>query len=429
MGALAAWCAAPVTPSHGRVVDTSLTIGNGWAVVRETREMDLSAGRQELILEDIPEAADLSTLVISTRRVPVRLISWERDRLAQGRTAALSDDPGWVLDGADVVWRRAAALPPAATSHDTAAPVRCVIDFPVAGKRALDVGYLVPGFRWSSQYQVLIRGDLDDDEEMVSLDLFGTIRIQNVSARTYEQAHVRLVGSDTKEALPWRHSPGILMIEEGPMARLWQRPEPEPGIEHLYRLPHRVRLAPLEETEVHFLSAIRIPATRLFVLNADDVPFTTVGLSAPLRKYVTFRNTEQYGLGWVMPPGPVEVFHGGLRRYLLQEARLPHTPLNREIRIDFGTDDQVLGTRRRMARTAPENGRYEELFEITLDNRRAGPVHIELDERPHLTLDWDVMRANESYEIMGNRLVFNPRVSGLTERRIQYRLRFHQPTL
>ena len=42
----------------------SLTVGQGWAVGRELRQVTMPGGSAEIVLDDIPEEADLSSLLI-----------------------------------------------------------------------------------------------------------------------------------------------------------------------------------------------------------------------------------------------------------------------------------------------------------------------------------------------------------------------------
>ena len=75
--------------------ETSLTIGHGWAIVRELRSFSLNEGEQEVVFEGIPPEADLSSLVVRSRRVPLEVLECRRDS-APRSSAAKGPDVRWV---------------------------------------------------------------------------------------------------------------------------------------------------------------------------------------------------------------------------------------------------------------------------------------------------------------------------------------------
>ncbi len=416
-------------PVFAEILDTRLVIGEGWAVVREVRRVPLRVGEQDLYFDHIPEEADLSSLVIRTRRGVIELREWAR--VGAWDSEGPVGEPDWLerVDEDGVTWRppgravREETFP----RDDRAGMVWCRVHTLLLGMRSVELIYRIEGVSWEPEYQVLIRGDPEGADETVAVDVFGTIRIRNTTSRSYDSALIRLVGAERSEA-DERSYRGFLMLEDGPLAALWEPPEPEARPEFVYQLPRRVTVEARAETEIHFITASRIPARRRYVLDADETPLTLRGTMNPLRKLLVFRNVSEQGLGVSMPPGVVTVYHGGRRRHMLQEARLPHTPVDGDIRIDFGLEEDVLGRRRTVERTEPMDGYYEEVFEIQLRNNRPGEIAVEIRERPHLSLAWDVVRA-PVHEREPNRLLFSLTVPPESGHRLSYRLRFHQPAL
>ncbi|MEM7395066.1 MAG: hypothetical protein AAF492_22270 [Verrucomicrobiota bacterium] len=76
--------------SADEVKNTWLTIGQGWAVVREVRMIELRPGEQTLSLNGIPDKADLMTLRLHSKRVRLDLLGWER----QGGEPSLEEARG-----------------------------------------------------------------------------------------------------------------------------------------------------------------------------------------------------------------------------------------------------------------------------------------------------------------------------------------------
>jgi hypothetical protein len=75
------------------------------------------------------------------------------------------------------------------------------------------------------------------------------------------------------------------------------------------------------------------------------------------------------------------------------------------------------------------DGFYEEAFEVLVVNRRRSDILVEIDEKPPPRLTWNVIRANENYDLVRRRLRFRPKVAAGSERRVYYRLRVRQPSL
>ncbi len=409
---------APLAASE--ILDVTLTIGEDSAVVREMRRFDLVPGEQDIYLEHIPAEADLSSLIIRTRRIPVDLLHWER--MDRTETHALPvDDDALALTPSGVIRRP--------DTRQGTGPVRCRINFPIGGARSLEIVYRTRGLNWASHYQVYIRGEPDGLDERVALDLTGFVRIDNRTSRSFTNALVRLVGADPRRPREPPRQPGFLLLADSPITDLWKTPRFDYPPEFGYRLPRRANISSHTKTEVHFIQSHRIPSSRLYVMDSQHVPLSITGTFLPLQQYLVFDNTAANRLGWTLPPGPVEVFHGVTRRTVLPAGFLPHTAINREIRIDLGPTPDVRGMRRVRERTGVEHGFYEEVYRLAIESERPGRIAVEINERPPTGLSWNVQRASMEYEVERRRIRMRPELSGPETREIDLRLRFHQPTL
>lgn len=408
--------------ADAEILDTFMTVGPEWTAVREVRRLTVQAGEQDLRLDRIPDTADLSTLVIRTRRIPVEQLHWRRLRSVEDEAPAQDGSDRLVLPMNERNVRRAAGSMP-----KSAEDVVCRIRFPVAGTELFDVHYRMRGLSWSADYQVLLRGDVDGADERMSVSLTGFARMENRSNRDFEQATVRLAGGDPRIPQRGIRLPGFLMMIEGPLADLWQRPEIQPHLEHVYRLPRKVNLSAHARTDLVFADARRIPATRLFVMDSEYTPLSRTGTFHPLGQFLVFRNTAGVGLGTSLPPGPVSVYHGAARRTLQREGFLPHTLREHEIRVDLGPVSNVMGMRRSFGRTTQRGNTFEELFELVVVNNRPSPVNVEIHERPPVALGWTVLRSTQEFEEHRGRIIMRPRLETGERRRIDLRLRLPMP--
>lgn len=423
-GAALVLCAAS---ARGGAVDvpapraTFLTIGPGWAVVREEVELALAQEQQDVDLE-VPAEADLATLSIADARGSVRLVSWQRLPAASPSTAPLAvrgDEDGYRLVGRSPAPR--------------GLRVRCRVETPQPRTRAVEVVYGLTGVTWQAHYEISVRGDVGNYLEPVSLDLAGRVTISNGASRAFRAARVTLVGGDPQ--IPDRtqraaRDPGILMLDdESPLADIWRGRAPAPTVPYVYPLERPVDLPALASVSVALVDAQRKPGERLYVMDSDDVDLDAPGPWRPLTRLLTFRNDPSYGLGRALPAGPALVYLGGARGALYQQAWLGHTAANGEIRINLGRTEGVTGARRRQGGEVSSAGFQEETVEIRLANALPSPVRVEVAERPPVPLAWAVTRSSRPYELQARRLHYAVELDGRSEAAFTYTVRLTQPEM
>ena len=394
-----------------------LTIGDGWALVREVRTVSLTRGVQTLLLDDLPPEIDLSTLIVRTRRVEIDLQAWGRRTAAEPPAGAGDDIVTWT--------------PAPRPGRSEPAPGRgVVVEAQLSApdeRRSIDLEllYRTSGMSWSANYEVVVRGDRVEEREPLSADLTGWIRIRNRTGRTFSNAVVRLVGrrrppqDDVKP-------PGFLILDEfNPMSDPWRWRPPEPEIEYEYALPQTVQCASGSDMEYVLVRSERIPAARRYILRAEEV---VASLARPLRKYILVANTSANRLGVNLPPGPVQIFLGSMRSQFLQAGDLPHTPMDGEIRMDLGPAGEVTGRRVRKSRELLSGGDYAETFLLDVANSRDGAITVELDEKPPLILEWTLTRSTKPCREVFRRLQFEFDVPAGAREVVEYSLRVKQPS-
>ena len=405
--------------SESSIRSTSLTLGHGWACVRELRSLTLSAGEQEVVLEGIPREADLSTLVLHSWRVPIELLECRRQRPVAAR------------QGPDVRWTAGKGFAGDSEGRDQSGPVLCRIRSPTdwAGM-GVDVSYVMTGFDWSASYQVAVRGDQEDDKEPVSVDLSGLVRIENRTSRSFANADVRLAGGASHDKPDFADGPGFLSLDdESPLADLWREKPKGRQPEFDYQVPHKVDLKACTETDVVLIRTVRTPATRMYTMTAEDFSPASEDRDAPLRKRIVFRNISANRMGIALPPGRVQIYLGSLRGRLLQQAFFERTPVNGTIQIDLGLAEDVRGLRITGKGSDPVAGYFERTFLVVVRNHRETDITCEIDEKPPVILEWDVINATRSFTESGHRLRFNVEIKARTEEIIEYKLRIRQPEL
>ncbi len=340
------WMVWTACPSVARQAENvSLSIGADATLVTEVHSVPLVRGRQVLVFHNIPAEADLTSLILRSPRIPIVMKSW--GWLGTQHTdvsEALVSDAALSHSGENVIWQprdSARSFAPV----DGLRSVECTIQAPLTGERPVELIYLVKGIRWRSHYQILVRGWKEEGERKLSVDFNGVICIENRLSLSFPDALVRLIGSRENETSV-TNPPGFLILDpESALADMWKDPLVTPEIDYVYALPERVDLPAHTEQLIDFVSATRVPASRRYVMNSDEFPLLDRGELQPLPRFVVLDNSVRSGLGFVLPPGPVDVFPGGVKQYLMTGARIPHTPVNSEVRIDMGSSSHVRGGR------------------------------------------------------------------------------------
>lgn len=398
------------------MLDTDLTIGSGWALVHERRSFTLQSGRQDLVLADLPESADLATLTVRHRRFPVELLAWRRAGAARG-----ARHPALLRSGDGVSWwLRARSGHPAARERR---PVVCTLESPAAGSSHLDVGYLLGGLSWVVTYQLGVRGELSDERAPVSIDLVGRLAISNATDRAFPQARLHLVGADRDVDRKPGESPGWLVVPPFSDPRHdWKAPPPARRADRSYALPSRWDLAPLTTTEAFFAFTRRAPARRVYSVNAERFQHAAT-TELPMEAHVVLENSPKVGLGFPLPQGDATVYLGAIGTRLWDQGELPRTVAGADIRVSLGWAEQVTIRQQKAGRVVSATGHTEESFEISLRNRLPSPVLAEVHAEPDYATAWDVTRSSQPVEREGRHLTWRPTVPAGGETVIRYQCR------
>jgi len=401
--------------------DVGLTISPGWSAVHELRHVDLLEGRRWLVIEGIPAAAGMTSLRLSSRRFPLRLLEWRRVRPdmrrdSQGETGdvlIVRRGDRWVREG-----------PGARSVPGGTNALRCLVESPVSGRRAISVDYVVTGLEWRVSYQLAIRGSWDSEKRM-ACDLWGTVHIRNRTGRTFRRARVRLV--DPGRSLRRRKAPGYLILaDESPLSDLWRNPRGGEAPGYVCRLGRRLDVVAGETTRSPLVAACRVPGRRIYEMDTRRFSLDPESDPRPLRRVLVFRNERAAHLGMDLPAGGVEIFLGSVRRRLFGYSRLPRTVVGDEIRVDLGDAPDVFGRRRAAAARDFGDGYSETVYEIFIRNRRGQPVRVRVDDFPG-TVEWKITRCNCPFERRGARLHLEATVKPHRLRVLQYTLRIHSP--
>jgi hypothetical protein len=412
--------AGQVTSTGDNRVTVAVTVYNdGRGLVREERNLDLSAGVNEVRFMDVAEQIQAPTVrVAPVEGAPFNVLeqNYEYDLLSPaklldkyvGQTITLvqqkmlnsstveepveakllSNNNGtvWEIGGKIVV------NPPYSRMIFPSIPEGLIarptlvwqIGAPAAGRRKIEASYVTNGMQWSADYVL----SLDPSEEKAGLQ--GWVTINNNSGASYKDAKLKLVAGDVHKA----QTPRVAPASRGRVAEMAMQKAnfAEEGLfeYHLYTLERASTIRNAQTKQIQLLQAEGIRIAKDYVLNGGNQYFQSVWSGPPAREkikvFIGFKNSEAtQGLGQPLPKGIVRVFkkdRSGSPQ-LIGEDNIDHTPRNEDLKLELGNAFDIVAERRQTdfshLATRPANT-YESAHEIKIRNQKDTAVVVRVIE-------------------------------------------------
>jgi hypothetical protein len=430
----------PVVSTRRDTKDLSLTVYNqGFAVVRERRDIGLHAGMNRVRYEDVAQLIDAPTVSLRSATAPGSLAVAEqnyqydlvspaaildksvgrtvriRRRLPTGNVETLegtllsSPASGGIVvraaDGRLVLSPEGEvevlALPDGLISRPS---LLWLLNAGREGVQTAEVSYMTDGVDWSADYVAVV----DSAERKV--DLTGWVTLVNRSGTTYPQAQLQLIAGDVRRVTARRsiqaRSTGLDL--EGVVVMASKAPQfGEEGFfeYHLYTLDTRTTIAQNETKQMTLLTAPGAGVTRRLVFDSrrawgwDWQPGQS-SATDPVKAAIVLEleNSRASGMGMPLPAGIVRLYKADSRGNLqfLGEDRVDHTPRDEKVRLWIGDAFDVVATRRVVADRGIDVHTREVTVEITLRNHKAVPADVSIVE--HFASEWRILATSHPNE-------------------------------
>ncbi|MCC7478974.1 DUF4139 domain-containing protein [bacterium] len=372
----------------GEVEAVSLTVYNSdLALIREERSLQLDAGTQLVVLDNVsgqlrPETVHLDTnggnVAVLEQNFDYDLVS--RDKLLQrfiGKTITLRDDysktemtgrllsvsSGIILevDGQVLLDPPGRIILPSGAADQLL--LRPTLSWQLASAAPLStratVSYLSGGLSWNADYVMV----LSADDSRGSLE--GWVTLSNYSGTTYDNASLKLVAGEVnrvRDEMDYAMKAGAAApMAEASMADGFQE---ESLFEyHLYDLQRQTTIRNNQQKQIGLLSASDFPVKKVMVfdgMNGGDVKVN-----------VEFNNGEENGLGMPLPAGTMRVMKADSEGELqfIGENNIKHTPRKEDIRLFIGNAFDVKGEVTQTEYKDLGNG-YTASYKVKLKNRK-----------------------------------------------------------
>ncbi len=433
------------------------------ALIRDTRRVELPAGRSELAFRDVsarirPETALLRAAEGAAPQVieqnfdfdlltPAALLEKYVGRevglvSTHPTTGEQTEEPATVLAASDGVVLRvgdrietfqAGQAPGRIVYRDIPPTLRdrptlvLTLDSPEAGGRLLELSYLSGGLDWRADYV----GELSADEQR--LDLAGWVTLTNRSGTSYRDAQLQLVAGEVnqvEEAIQQPQYEAMVMRSAAPAPNMREESLFE---YHLYSLAHPITLADNQTKQVALLDAPGVIVGKELLIQGDQrayrEPRGALAQELDVNVYLTATNDEASNLGLPLPAGIVRIYQRDSQdnAQFIGEDRIDHTPKNEAIRLKLGRSFDVTAERKqtefkKLSGTGPWQYQFEGAYEVLVKNAKPEPQAVVVQER--IPGDWTMLEESAVHEKgNANTAVWRLEVPAESEARLSYRVR------
>jgi hypothetical protein len=417
----------------------------GYALVRDSRRMNLSQGIGELRFSDVAKRIDPTTVAFESLSDPAgtrvmeqnyqydlvdnaklldryigQMISVTQTRGEKTETITgkllsasggliLQRDSGEVLTLSNYSNIQFPALPGGLITKPT---LVWKVSSKSGGTQDARVSYQTQGVTWWSDYNVTMR----EQGGACDMDLAAWVTLVNQSGGSYADAQLKLVAGEVNRA------PAAAPVVAGyamKAAREMDAAAPafsETSLSeyHLYTLGRRTDLPDNSTKQLELFPAAHAVACRKqLVFTAGPLPWSY--WSGPIQDqgyaatnkgtvgaYLEFDNKEANHLGMPLPGGRVRVNQANPNDGTLEfvgEDIIKHTPRNETLRIKLGNSFDIVGERKQTAFRIDTSAKtIDESFEISVRNRKKEAATVVVREYLYRWSSWQITAKNHAFE-------------------------------
>jgi hypothetical protein len=442
----------------------------GYALVSDTRDIELTAGRAELRFSDVAQQMDPTTVAFTSLTDPAgtRVLeqNYQFDLVSQQKllqryigeqirvTQAIGNErvnhSGTLLGATDGILLQTSDGVLALNSYQNVAfasvpgglitkpTLVWLLDTQKGGTHKARVAYQTRGMTWWSDYNIV----LASDEANPTLQLSAWVSLVNQSGASFPQSKIKLVAGTVNRAPVTQPQVAYMKSEVRSMSVQEDSFQESSLFEyHLYTLGRRSDLPDNSTKQLElFPTKVGIPAKRELIFTAENVNRTMFygganvdqGLAnqskGKVSAYLSFDNKAAIGLGMPMPKGRIRVSQAGPDGALefIGEDLVEHTPKNERIQVKLGDAFDVVGDRKQTDFQLDSTGKtLSESFEISVRNRKATAVKVNVREYLYRWSGWEITQASVKHVKQDAQTIdFPVEIAADSEQKISYTVRY-----
>ena len=309
------------------------------------------------------------------------------------------------------------------------------------GEHRAEVSYKTQGVTWWADYNLTYKEGKNANSGTV--DFGSWVSIINQSGATYDNAKLKLIaGNVARNNTP---QPPVSAAMGG--MELQAKPSNAPEFAeksffeyHLYTLNRPVTLPDNSTKQLELIPAVNtVPVEKLFIYNAASQYINNYGGvyisqndgfndNKKVNVFLKLVNKKENGLGVPLPAGRIRVSQkdsdGGLE--FIGESIIDHTPNNEELLIKLGNAFDIVGERKQLNYSLDNRNRnVEEEIEIKIRNQKKQSVQVKVIENMYRTPDWDIINSSAKYKKENsNQISYLVDAEPESEQIIKYKVRY-----
>lgn len=397
------------------------SLASGYALVHETRQLDLKSGRQVISLDGLPEQLDAEALDLrfpgrkDIRSLASRLLLPDQSSVLAthvGQPVTVIGDNGQTLAAGTLLGERNGLLVRDAQGvslvrnyaavrlgqEDVRGGVRLAasIESGKAGQATAKLDYPTGGMGWRAAYT----GTLVESGAGCQLNLASDASIANRSGRDWDAATLKLVAGEPRFARSSGPQPRMMAMA----AQAAPAPESHPqqaamGDYRSYTIDGAIDLPDGSITRVPLYAPRNIDCQRSWLFEHGSAwlparPQLARGFNRGgedrISSHLKFTAFDNLPAGYLRVNG---IFNG--QHELLGEARLADTPRGQPVDVTLGTAFDLRGKRERSAFSLDRAARtLDESFRITLSNGGDSDRSVTVREHPDRWRSWTLVSSS-----------------------------------
>jgi hypothetical protein len=395
------------------------SVGEGHAVVREQRTLQLKAGAQDVSLGDLPLYLDPEAIALAFGNDRAKVVS-QRLLLGQGNEAALAGlvgqkvtvlggngetlaqgtllraGNGLLVEGAlgTTLVRDYAAVRSSGGDFPTGASLRLRVDAARAGDATATLSYPTAGLGWRAAYVATLQPG-----NTCRMQFESRASIANRSGRDWHDATLKLVAGEPRFAKP--AAPQPMMMARAYKGEAADMPQQSAlGDYRLYTLPQPVDLPDGSVSQVPLYTTRTLGCERTALYENGNSWSPPQPMTAPdfnTGGGNTIESTLRFTAFDSLPAGFLRVLgrdNAGTPQFL-GEGRLDDTPKGSDATLTLGTAFDLRAERERTAFKLDKDARtMDEAFRITLSNAGQSARVVTVREHPSRWREWTLTSSS-----------------------------------
>ncbi len=295
------------------------------------------------------------------------------------------------------------------------------IDSATAQQAKMELSYLTKGMSWTANY-VLTLGDGG------SGDIQGWVTLNNQSGLTFNDAKLKLLAGDVNVSLDYGESDRAKSRTTKPKALLdpvrSSFSEESLFEYHLYTLQRPASVRNKESKQLSLLSGSNIPVKKIIAFDSYADPGNDNGDSQQdldSNVMVKLKNDEKSHLGMPMPAGKVRLYQrdtGGSLQFL-GENEIQHTPRDEKISLTVGKSFDVKASHKKTSYTKLGKNSSRSSYSIEVRNRKKVGETVYVYE--HQSGDWKVTDKSDPFiKEDSNTMIFEVKLKAGEVKTVKY---------